>query len=345
MSGTLSDRYTASAGLGAGLKAHCASYGFDVEPLCASVGLVSSSFEDLTGRVSLNRFCRLLSLCAEKSGDEAFALKYSEVYPYGATGPFGYGLMVAPTVREVFRFQDRHMPYVSETSYCSFEEGTEEAFFSWRYSPAVLHCDQFVDMGLALILHGIKQLAGASADLIEVALERPPPRDFEPFRKFLSRNISFGQRGNCLRLPNSVLAKENPRADERLFVLMDVQCREFRPKLSEDGDIVGSLREFITTRLREEHVTLADAARFFGVSERSLQRRLAEHETSMNDVRDEVRRDMASRLLTETLLSASEICYRLGYSEPSVFTRSFHRWYGKSPSQYRKMRGKGAAFS
>jgi AraC-like DNA-binding protein len=27
----------------------------------------------------------------------------------------------------------------------------------------------------------------------------------------------------------------------------------------------------------------------------------------------------------------------LGYSEPSVLTRSCYRWFGRSPRQYRKM--------
>jgi AraC-like DNA-binding protein len=83
-------------------------------------------------------------------------------------------------------------------------------------------------------------------------------------------------------------------------------------------------------------IGLGEAANYFRVSERTLQRRLAEAGTSINDLRDEARRELAQRLLVETQLSAGEIASRLGYSAPSAFTRSTIRWFGKTPRDYRK---------
>ncbi|MCO6184790.1 AraC family transcriptional regulator [Rhizobium sp. L1K21] len=332
----MTDRYTAAAGIGAALEDYAAGYGIDIVPLCQSLGMDVKVFHDIVGRISIDRFCRLLEMCAAKAGDDAFGLKYSNVYPFGATGPYGYGLMVAPNVREFLRFQQRHMAYVSETSYCRFETNEGGAVFHWSFSPIILQRDQFVDLGVALVVGALRRLAGSAVAAIEVGLERPKPRDFGPFREYITRNIHFGQDMNWLRAPRALLEVENPRADARLFELMDIQCQTMHPSVTDEDELLKMTRDYVTTRLRDDHVTLAEVAEFFNVSERTLQRRLSSLGTSLNDIRDDVRRELAGKFLTETALSATDICYRLGYSAPSAFTRSFYRWYGQTPRDFRK---------
>jgi len=48
-------------------------------------------------------------------------------------------------------------------------------------------------------------------------------------------------------------------------------------------------------------------------------------------------------LLTETALPIADICYRLGYSAPSAFSRSVTRWFGASPRAVRDRHGNIAA--
>ncbi len=322
--------------MGAALAEHALSYGVDIDPICRSLGINPSVFQDIIGRVSLDRFCRLLEACAQLANDDAFGLKYSAVYPPGSSGPYGYGLMVAPTVRDFLQFQERHMPYVSETSYCDLKEGPDGAVFHWSYSPVILKRDQFVDMGIALVIAAMGRIAGPKIAMIELGLERPLPRDVIPFRKFLCSNIHFGEEMNWLKVPRALLDQENPKADVRLFELMDMQCQGLHPVYGDEHELLQLTREFVTTRLRDEHVALGDVARYFGVSERTLQRRLSEQGTSLNDIKDEVRRELAGKFMTETALSAADVCYRLGYSAPSAFTRSFQRWYGQTPREYRR---------
>ncbi len=228
------------------------------------------------------------------------------------------------------------MPYVSETSYCSLEEGPDGAVFRWSFSPVILKRDQFVDMGVALVIAAMERIAGPKITMIELGLERPVPKDVTAFRKFLCSNIHFGQETNWLRVPRIVLDQENPKADARLFELMDMQCQGLHPVYSDEHELLQLTREYVTTRLRDEHVSLGDIARYFGVSERTLQRRFSEQGTSLNDIKDDVRRELAGRFMAETALSAADICYRLGYSAPSAFTRSFQRWYGQTPREYRR---------
>ena len=330
------DRYSAPSGLASAIGESARRYGIDIAPICKALDLDPASFNDLTGRISLDRLCRLLETCALIANDETFGLTTIDFFRPGSTGPYGYGLMSAPTALDFFRFVGDHQQYVADKNFAKFAVDGQGAEVSFSYSPLIVKRDQYVDMSMGLIMQRLRSILGSEIDGIEVGMERPRPRNVSLYREKISRKISFGRRVNSLRLPPELYFVVNPRGDDRLFRLMDLQCRSLRPDRSEGKDFADDLKEFILTRVSESTISLTEAADYFHVSERTLQRRLAETGTSLNDLRDEVRRKLAERLLSETELSAAEIAMRLGYSAPSAFTRSTIRWFGKTPRDYRR---------
>ena len=100
-------------------------------------------------------------------------------------------------------------------------------------------------------------------------------------------------------------------------------------------DFATSLRLLMTGYL-DERLSITSCAELVGMSERTLQRRLSEHDTTFNDLHDLTRFDRAKQLLQDRSISLSEISYELGYANPANFTRAFHRWAGVSPRQYRR---------
>ncbi|WP_313462863.1 helix-turn-helix domain-containing protein, partial [Pseudomonas nitroreducens] len=82
----------------------------------------------------------------------------------------------------------------------------------------------------------------------------------------------------------------------------------------------------------------ASVASELGLSERTLQRRLAEEGSSYQQLLADTRRQLAERYLGEGNLPATDIAALLGYSEPSVFFRAFRHWTGLTPGEYRQRR-------
>jgi AraC-like DNA-binding protein len=70
----------------------------------------------------------------------------------------------------------------------------------------------------------------------------------------------------------------------------------------------------------------------FGMSERTLQRRLANEGVSFQDLLDEARKDAAARYLRESTLAIGEIAYLRGYSEPAGFTARSNGGTDRRPS-------------
>ena len=52
-----------------------------------------------------------------------------------------------------------------------------------------------------------------------------------------------------------------------------------------------------------------------------------------------MRQALAERYLAERSFSVNEIAFLLGYSEPSAFHRTFKRWRGVTPLEFRQQAG------
>jgi AraC-like DNA-binding protein len=68
---------------------------------------------------------------------------------------------------------------------------------------------------------------------------------------------------------------------------------------------------------------------------RTLQRRLREEGTTFEAIKDEVRRDLAQRYLSQPDVPISQVAELLDYGEQSALGRSCRRWFDTSPRSLR----------
>ena len=96
-----------------------------------------------------------------------------------------------------------------------------------------------------------------------------------------------------------------------------------------------ALKEAIEQLLNQGDSSLAGAAQHFDISTRTLQRRLTESGLTYSQLVDDVRFDMARRMLMSNNVRLRDIAAALGYADASSFTRAFERWAGVCPREFR----------
>ena len=77
-------------------------------------------------------------------------------------------------------------------------------------------------------------------------------------------------------------------------------------------------------------------AKALGLSRQTLYRRLKAEGTTFEALVERVRRRLALRFIRDEGLAVKEAAWRLGFAEPSAFSRAFKRWTGKSPAEMRR---------
>lgn len=146
-------------------------------------------------------------------------------------------------------------------------------------------------------------------------------------------NIRFSSTMTALAIPKVLMA--SPMGD---YCALPTPGSVHTGNGGDPLDFSASLRLLLAGYLNEG-VTVGDCADLIGMSNRTLQRRLAEHATSFNDILEQTRFDVAKRRLQDNSISLSDIAYELGYANPANFTRAFRRWAGVSPRQHRQLIG------
>jgi AraC-like DNA-binding protein len=190
---------------------------------------------------------------------------------------------------------------------------------------------QTTELSLGVSLGVFRLLMGADYTPLSVHLPHDPltpkaeyVRYFGCTPEFASRTAGFTARTADLRRP---LHRD------------DVAHRAVVEYLNgitpQDAGVVKSVRTIVRQLLPTGAATLDVVAAQFSLHPKTLQRRLAEEDTTFAALVDQVRKDAADRYLRNTGITLTHLARELGYAEQSVLTRSCKRWFGMGPAAYR----------
>jgi AraC-like DNA-binding protein len=182
----------------------------------------------------------------------------------------------------------------------------------------------------AVVLGMCREAYGPTLDPLQVSFTHPPPSQCTgAFFGFFRCPVHFGAAHSELILDRRIVEQELPALNRELASANDAVLSAYVAQL--DDDLLSRVRAAIIARLPSGAPSAADVARDLHMSARTLQRRLADEQTSYSALLDAVRQELATRYLSESIQSLSEITYLLGFSELSAFSRAYRRWTGQSP--------------
>lgn len=168
------------------------------------------------------------------------------------------------------------------------------------------------------------------------------PPTLELYHERFACPLQFGGNEYSLCIPQRLLAKPLPQANPPLRNLLRQHAESLLAKLP-SASVRARVTALLGSQLSRGEPGRAVLAQELGLSERTLQRRLAEEGSSYQQLLADTRRQLAERYLEQGQLPATDIALLLGYSEPSVFFRAFRHWTGQTPGEYRNSAAKGRA--
>jgi AraC-like DNA-binding protein len=188
------------------------------------------------------------------------------------------------------------------------------------------------DGSLSHLCKIIREVSNTNWRPNSVLMARPRPQNARAFSEFYHAPIEYGSTDHALVFDASELYKIIPGRNRKQFeILVAVLERAREEQLgSLRVDLKSMLRQLISTgSLSQKRVAMA-----FNLKERTFVRHLEQAGICFSALVDEVRFE-TSRSLLRTDIKLIEIAAVLGYAEASVFTRSFKRWSGETPSAWR----------
>ena len=307
----------------------------DPEPLLREAGLTTRAFEHPDNVVPFAALCRALRLVVERTGLDDVGLRAGMRADLKSLGVLGYFIANSDTVgqglqalREFLHVHDQGAaPFL-------FEEDAIAMLGYEVLDPGIAGAEQMTFGALAIAANILRTLCGPAFKLRAVTFSCRSPADTSLFRKFFNAPVRFNAERSALAFDAHWLRRPIKGADAYIREILDAKLQD---AIAMHGEAFKErIRRVVRTLLASGRCGEDDAAKAFGMSRRTLARRLKDGGTDFRSVVDEARFDTARILLESSRTTVVEIAARLGYSDSSTFARAFRRWSGTSPVLWRR---------
>lgn len=121
-----------------------------------------------------------------------------------------------------------------------------------------------------------------------------------------------------------------------LLQTLIVHAEKLSAKKNKEGGFSNVVAQTIISLVKPEFPAIEKVAAQLNLSTRTLQRKLNLESNSFKSISENLKKEFALGYIKNPNLNISDIAYLLGYSEVSTFTRSFKRWTGTTPMNFRK---------
>jgi AraC-like DNA-binding protein len=263
-------------------------------------------------------------------------------YALAGYGPLLMLLVTSPDIRTVLDQGIRFQQLTHLTGRLALDFSERRA--TLRYQPQDMHTAlglllaQAEISGTYKFIRDLYKMMGLAAPHVQIELPFQPPADPAVYHSYYGAQVKFGAQFASFGLDQAVLDVKIPSADPVTFKLYESKCiAELERLRADEGapSLVQRVQDYLELQ-SGAMPSMAETAQALNVPERTLRHQLQQLDTSYKQIREEIIKDKALRLMEYKEYSIEMIAELLGYSEPAAFNHAFKRWFGQSPRQYTK---------
>lgn len=299
-----------------------------------ALGIESALIDKPDARVTADQYIALYLLLRERLDDEGLGFFGRSMRP-GSYALVMRSLISGPTLeRAARRLASGYDLLLDDARFDCIRDGKLFAlrlFLPARATREPAYVHEFM---LRVFLHSLVWLSGGSlrAQRIDFACAAPPHA--AEYATVFPGEIRFEQTASALWFETKQLS-EPVRRDAAALRNYLAQAPGYvvLPRRT-DRLTVARVREHLQ-RKRPDWPDLPAVADALHMSVKTLQRRLAAEGSSFQDVRNELRRDLAVLRLNTSSAPLAEVALELGFADNAAFQRAFKTWTGSAPGAYR----------
>lgn len=312
----------------------------DRDALLDAAGIAPGVVADPFASVPASQQFALLHAAVERSGDPAFGLHMARCWNRpGAMDAVGYEIAASGTFRDMIEGGYESLRRFSNLQDIWLETAPKVARIVYR--PARTDWPMWPvlsDFYMASVAIQGRLLIDPEFGLIEAAFPRPAPADPAPYVAVFGDTLRFEQLNGELLLAPHWLDAPSRLADRELQQVMAGMVAKHAPDPEPSGTLAARARSALQDMLRDGAPALKSLAERLRMRPRTLQHQLRREGLTYGRLVDDVRRELVLTLLRADETTLDEIAWRAGYGSQTSLFRSFRRWTGRSPGEYRRER-------
>jgi len=310
---------------------------YDTDPANAlHIAQIAPKFLDQpNSRVTAAQMEIVSAVAMQELDDEALGW-FSRRLPWGSYGMLCRASLTAPNLGVALKRWCRHHRLLTDDIALSLRRNTSVATLGIQQNRPL---GDFQELCLVTSLRYILGYACWAIDsripILEANFPYPPPEHHDTYPlmfqgpiHFNATQASFSFDARYLELPLRRDESNIQQMLQRALLLTVLQYRR-------DRLLVQKVRQLLKT-WTATFCTAESVAEQLHVSVRTLHRQLQEEGASLQEIKDEARREKAVELLIRSARPIKQVALAVGYRDEKSFARAFRQWTGQAPSSFRK---------
>jgi AraC-like DNA-binding protein len=325
---------TMSANLLVRLLRGAVAIGANQRAIIAALGIEEASLRNPLNRLSSHMALRFLSTLEQHFGDPSVLLRVGEKAEMQNFSDLGYATRLEANLASVIAANISIQTLRQTMFHTTLDLTAKPPCLIWNCHPDfVASYAPFIELSVATYVRLSRQILGELALLRTVEFRHQPRFSIDKYEAAFGCPVRFSMPETRVEIAARQLFRPSPHADPNLLEAATARFREPSEWMAEGKVHLANSYFYLSNAVDKSPPTLDRMAASFGMTERTLRRKLLDEGVSFRDLLDHVRQDLCRLYLLEDRRSLGEIAYLLGYSELSAFTRAHKRWHGMPPSK------------
>jgi AraC-like DNA-binding protein len=318
------------------------------EKMLAEAGIAAEQLLDNNGRLPGEVLQRLLLYVLPRCANPLFGLQTSHYIQPGSYSVMGYIAMTSNTLAEAVMRMPQYEKLVGDMGISAVEHEPGAIVVRWncRFGESLVR-RHIIENVLASWTSYARWMADAQElSPLAVRFEHEAPADrslLKHYQSIFRCPVYFSQPMSALLVSPQIFEYPLRQPDANLRETLEQHAQATLVALKEKYSLSDQVRALLRAMLADNSPRKEFVAEQMGLNVRTLHRKLADENTSYQQILDDLRAELARKYLQQSLLSVEEVARKLGFTESRSFIRYFKGYTGMTPGEYRHSLKEGGA--
>lgn len=314
------------------------SKGIDTSEVFELAEIKNEEVDDPKKMFSFEQYNSVLEFAIQKTRDEFYGLHFgNNPYVAGSIGMLGAS---CKNMKEAFKMGCKYFKAMGTEASLNFIE--DSPYPKLIYNQANVWKLQYpetarqsVDILFSYIMVILNVNSNNTIKPHKIKLTWGKPQKIEEYEKIFGIRPNFNQKVNEFIFNEADLRIPMKAFNAETLQLLQSHFNESLKRMQNKETFAEKVKSVLLSSVQYQFPDIERVSEKLKISPRTLQRQLSNEETSFKIILQETKFDMAKQLLKQNNLSVSEVGYTLGYSDVGNFSRSFKKYVGVSPQEYK----------
>lgn len=311
------------------------SFGVKREALLKECNITPEMLSTTENRIDISTFDAIVSKAVELTGDEYFGVHMGRDFTFHSGNIVTYITCNCNNFGEACDKYFKYQSIISKARRIGFDTTGETVKISLKLLNENLQQKRHIlDYMLSCLFYGSQQIVVTPIHFDRLELTHKKDELAEGYEKLFGCEILWEQPVTALYFDKKHLKTAIHQPNPELLKVLEEQANQLLLRLNNMETYTYKVLEIISRYSHDFHFSIEDIAAKIFMTPRNLQMKLKSENTTYSELVNSVRKEKSIKLLQDGV-SIAETSFMLGFSETSAFQKSFKKWTGRTPGEYR----------